>query len=101
MIARLALAVSATILLAAGSAYGGCNAAPEKNPHKGRKPQDCVINFSAVPEISKKIVSEEQQQPVAKPSFAEPENKPYTGPTVGVSSMVRRAPEVGYKWSLN
>ena len=59
-----------------------------------------TLNFSAVPDISRQIVSEE---PVAKkPQKSVVEAPPittYTGPTVGVSSMAH-APTLGYYWSL-
>jgi hypothetical protein len=59
-----------------------------------------VINFSAVPDISRRIISEEPA--AAKPSTSVVEAPPittYTGPMVGVSSMAH-APTVGYYWSL-
>jgi hypothetical protein len=57
-----------------------------------------VINFNAVPEISRQIISEEPA--AAKPSVVKaPPITTYTGPMVGVSSMAH-APTVGYYWSL-
>ena len=41
------------------------------------------------------------QPPVRKAEPVVGEDKMYTGPTVGLSKMVRRAPTVGYKWSLD
>jgi hypothetical protein len=70
-----------------------------------KKNQNCfdvpgMLNFSAVPDISRQIVNEE---PAAqKPSKSVVEAPPittYTGPTVGVSSMAH-APTLGYYWSL-
>jgi len=59
-----------------------------------------TLNFGAVPDISRQIVSEE---PVAqKPQTSVVEAPPittYTGPTLGVSSMAH-APTLGYYWSL-
>jgi hypothetical protein len=59
-----------------------------------------TVNFSTVPDISRQIVKEE---PVSeKPHTSTLEAPPittYTGPTVGVSSMLH-APTVGYYWSL-
>jgi hypothetical protein len=56
------------------------------------------MDFSAVPDISRRIVSEE---PAAeKPRVLEaPPITTYTGPTVGVSTMAH-APTIGYHWSL-
>jgi hypothetical protein len=70
-----------------------------------KKNQDCfdppaVINFSAVPEISRRIISEEPAGTTPKSSVVEaPPITTYTGPMVGVSSMAH-APTVGYYWSL-
>lgn len=59
-----------------------------------------TVNFSAVPDISKQIVSEEPDAEKPKTSVVEaPPITTYTGPTVGVSSMAH-APTVGYYWSL-
>ena len=58
------------------------------------------IDLSSVPDITKRIVGEEspsqsQKNPVNNPAAA----SPYTGPIVGVPSG-KRAPTVGYSWSL-
>jgi hypothetical protein len=59
-----------------------------------------TINFSAVSEISRRIVSEEPAAGKPKTSVVEaPPITTYTGPMVGVSSMAH-APTVGYYWSL-
>jgi hypothetical protein len=59
-----------------------------------------VLNFSSVPTISEQIVTEEhanlRQQ---KLTIDPPAAAPYTGPTFG-TSLGRRAPTVGYQWSL-
>jgi hypothetical protein len=42
-----------------------------------------------------------QQAPSATlPSTPAADSTPYTGPTIGLNSMVRRAPEIGYRWSI-
>jgi len=58
------------------------------------------IDLSSVPDITKKVVGEEpvmqgQKNPVIDPAAA----SSYTGPIVGVTSG-KRAPTVGYSWSL-
>lgn len=59
-----------------------------------------TLNFSAVPDISRQIVSEEPAAQKPKTSVVEaPPITTYTGPTVGVSSMAH-APTLGYYWSL-
>lgn len=70
-----------------------------------RKSRDCfdapaMVNFSAVPDISRQIVSAEPDAAKPKKSVVEaPPITTYTGPTVGVDSMIH-APTVGYYWSL-
>ena len=59
-----------------------------------------ALNFSAVPDISRQIVSDEPASETPKTSVLEaPPVTSYTGPTVGVSSMAH-APTVGYYWSF-
>ncbi|MBV8508426.1 MAG: hypothetical protein JOZ11_21805 [Alphaproteobacteria bacterium] len=58
------------------------------------------IDLSSVPDITKKVVGDEpviqsQPKPVNNPAAG----SPYTGPIVGVTSG-KRAPTVGYSWSL-
>ena len=69
------------------------------------KSRDCfdvpaTINFSSVPEISNKIVSEEmiQPKPLKNPDSAT--STPYTGPMIGTNPRPGRTPTVGYYWSL-
>jgi hypothetical protein len=59
-----------------------------------------VLNFSSVPTISEQIVTEEHTDPKQqKLTIDPPAAAPYTGPTFG-TSLGRRAPTVGYQWSL-
>jgi hypothetical protein len=71
------------------------------------KSRDCfdvpaTINFSAVPEISKNIVSDEkiQQKPLKNPAQDPATSTPYTGPMIGINPRPGRSPTVGYYWSL-
>jgi hypothetical protein len=72
---------------------------------RGKKNGTCfdtsaTVDFSAVPDISRRIVGEEPAAEKPKTSVVEaPPITTYTGPTVGVSSMAH-APTVGYYWSL-
>jgi hypothetical protein len=81
---------------AASSDAGSC---------RTKKSDDCfnmppAINFSAVSDISRQIVSEEPTGDKPRTNVLEaPPITTYTGPTVGVSSMAH-APTVGYYWSL-
>jgi len=74
-------------------------------PCSPQNPRNClsspaVINFSSVPAISQQIVSEEQRSPSQQKGTVEPLTPaPYTGPTFG-TSLGKRAPTVGYQWSL-
>jgi hypothetical protein len=93
----LALALTACAAFAATSAdAGSCRV--KKNHNCFDSP--AAIDFSAVQDISRQIVSEEPASEKPKASVLEaPPITTYTGPTVGVSSMAH-APTVGYYWSL-
>ena len=59
------------------------------------------VNLNSVPDIASKIVSEEPSSAKQGKSGAEPAAPaPYTGPIVGVTNSGKRAPTVGYSWSL-
>jgi hypothetical protein len=62
--------------------------------------RNCV-NLDGVPQISQQIVAGEHI--AAPPKTARPgeANAAYTGPAVGVSKMLRRAPMVGYHWAID
>ena len=92
-----ALAIAITAVTSATAAGGG--------PCSRENSRNClnfpaVLNFSSVPTISEQIVTEEhtgsRQQ---KLTIDPPAAAPYTGPTFG-TSLGRRAPTVGYRWSL-
>jgi hypothetical protein len=91
------LVVAITAVTAAATAgAGGCG--PKNSFPCANKGQS--IDLSAVPDITDKIVGEEpvtqgKKKPVNDPAAA----SPYTGPIVGVTSG-KRAPTVGYSWSL-
>ena len=89
--ARLAGGIMVSLLLWATAAAGECV------PQRGHY----CLSLDRLPEISRQIIAREPLAPPAKPQPAAAASPaPYTGPTVGVSNMVRRAPTVGYRWSL-
>jgi hypothetical protein len=58
------------------------------------------VNLNSVPDIASKIVSQEPVSAKQNKSATEPTAPaPYTGPVIGVTSG-KRAPTVGYSWSL-
>jgi hypothetical protein len=59
------------------------------------------VNLDLTPKVSQDIIGTEglSIRPKAAPVSAE--KTPYTGPTVGFSDRLRRAPEIGYKWSID
>jgi hypothetical protein len=61
---------------------------------------DCV-NLGLVPQITQQIVAGERiATPPPKARAAEP-IPIYTGPTIGAAPNLRRAPEIGYRWSID
>jgi hypothetical protein len=92
-----ALAIAITAVTSATAASGG--------PCSRENSRNClnfpaVLNFSSVPTISEQIVTEEHTNPrQQKLTIDPPAAAPYTGPTFG-TSLGRRAPTVGYQWSL-
>jgi hypothetical protein len=92
-----ALAVAITAVTSAAAVSGG--------PCSRENSRNCLnfpatLNFSSVPTISEQIVTEEHTNPrQQKLTIDPPAAAPYTGPTFG-TSLGRRAPTVGYQWSL-
>ena len=62
-----------------------------------RNPSDCIV----AADETQDIVGGERLAPQPKVAPASAVTVPYTGPTVGFSDKVRRAPEIGYRWSLD
>ncbi len=91
MRAAVSAAIAAAFVLAAGAAGAAC---PPR--HTG----NCV-NLDGVPQISQRIVAGEHIA-VAPKTAPQAQSEPgYTGPTVGISDKVRRAPTIGYRWSID
>jgi hypothetical protein len=87
---RLSAVTIAAVLIMGSGALAACP------PGQTR---DCV-NLDLVPQISQQIVAQEPGTPGAKAGPRADADTPYSGPTVGVAPNVRRAPTVGYRWSL-
>jgi hypothetical protein len=64
------------------------------------KHRDC-IDLSAVPDIAQQVIAPEKVAPPPEKAPPTPPTSTYNGPTVGMSNAVRRAPEIGYHWSID
>jgi hypothetical protein len=87
----VSITIAVALLAAAGVASAACPPG---------KTQGCV-NLDLTPKVSQDIVGGEGLSIRPKVAPASAEKAPYTGPTVGFSDRLRRAPEIGYKWSLD
>ena len=86
----LSAAVAAVFVAAAAAASAAC--APGHAP-------GCV-NLDLAPKASQDIVAAEPRSaPKATPTSAA--KQPYTGPTIGLNDKVRRAPQIGYRWTFD
>jgi hypothetical protein len=82
--------IAAVLLTIAPAALGACP--------PGRA-TSCV-NLDLAPKASQDIVAAEPfSGPKATP--ANTEKTPYTGPTIGFNDKVRRAPQIGYRWTFD
>ena len=89
----LMAAIIAASMLASSTGWATCSGTSSRSRH--------CVNLDLVPQISQQLVADEH---IAAPPKKAPAAKPeagYTGPTIGLNHMVRRAPEVGYRWSIN
>lgn len=59
------------------------------------------VNLDLVPQVSQRIVADEKLSAPRKIAPEADTPAAYTGPTVGAAPNVRRAPTVGYRWSLD
>ena len=92
--------VSAAIIIAAAVLTGGTawSACPQ-GQSRGQS-RNCV-NLDGVPQISQQIVADERIATAPKTAPAAEPAPAYTGPSLGVSKMLRRAPTVGYRWAID
>jgi hypothetical protein len=92
MRAGAAAAIVAASILSSSAAWSGCPPGKVRN----------CVDLDLVPQISQQIVADEH---IAVPAKAvAPLNAAksgYTGPTVGAAANLRRAPTVGYRWSID
>ena len=87
---RLSAATIAAIFVTGSAALAACPPGQTRN----------CVNFDLVPQVSQQIVAEEPSAASPKAGPRVKDEKPYTGPTVGIAPGVRRAPTVGYRWAL-
>lgn len=89
-----AMIVAATLLVG-GTAWPACP------PGQSHGPSRNCVDLGSVPQISQQIVDGERI--AAPPKTAPPGDvqPAYTGPALGVSKMIRRAPTVGYHWAID
>ena len=95
MRAGVSAAIVAASLLAGSPAWSACPSG--QSPSQSR---NCV-NLDGVPQISQQIVADERIATAPKTAPAAEPAPAYTGPSLGVSKMLRRAPTVGYRWAID
>jgi len=95
MRAGISAAIVAASVLGSSTAWSACPPGQSRN----------CVDLETVPQISQQIVAGER---LATPPKTAPAAEPapgYTGPTlgptVGAGHAVRRAPTVGYRWSID
>ena len=89
-----AMIVAAT-LLAGGTAWSACP------PGQSQGASRNCVDLGGVPQISQEIVAAERVGALPKTTPTTGPEPAYTGPALGVSKMIRRAPTVGYHWALD
>ena len=83
-------AIAAALLAGAPAASATCP--------PGQK-ASCV-NLDLAPKASQDIVAGQKLSgPKAAPTTTD--KQPYTGPTIGFNDRVRRAPQIGYRWTFD
>lgn len=86
----ISAAIAAVFLAAASAASAACPPG---------QAQGCV-NLDLAPKTSQDIVATERLSG-PKATSTSSEKRPYTGPTIGFSDRVRRAPQIGYRWAFD
>jgi len=91
----VSVAIIAACVLTGSTAWSACLPSQSKT----------CVDLGVVPEISQQIVAGEPSGPPPKATPFDAPAAPYTGPTLGPTTgaggAVRRAPMVGYHWSLD
>jgi hypothetical protein len=91
MRAGIAAAIVAASILSGSAAWSAC--APSRSGN--------CVNLDLVPQISQQIVADEHIAVPPKTAARTETPRTYTGPTLGAAQNMRRAPTVGYRWSLD
>ena len=91
MRAGVSATIVAAFLLTGGAAWAAC---PPGQSH------NCV-DLGSVPQISQQIVDGEHIAAPPKTAPSGDTQPAYTGPALGLSKMIRRAPTVGYHWAID
>lgn len=91
MRATVWIAIIAASVFGIGAASAACPPGQSKN----------CVDLDSLPQITQQIVAKDSVVGSPKAVPFPSDSTTYSGPTVGVSSMARRAPTVGYRWSIN
>jgi hypothetical protein len=95
MRAGVSAAIVATSVLTGSTAWSAC--LPSQSTR--------CIDLGVVPQISQQIVAGEASAAPPKTAPEAAATPAYTGPTIGpttgAGAAIRRAPTVGYRWSLD
>ena len=91
MRAGVSVAIVAVSIVAGSTAWSACPPGQSRN----------CVNLDGVPQISQQIVAGEHIVVRPKTAPAPEPTAAYTGPAVGLSKMLPRAPTVGYRWAID
>jgi hypothetical protein len=95
MRAGVSAMIVAASLLVGGTAWSACP------PGQSQSPSRNCVDLGSVPQISRQIVDGEHTTAPPKTTPPDDAQPGYTGPALGLSKMIRRAPTVGYHWALD
>jgi hypothetical protein len=99
MRAGVSAAIVAASIVAGSTAWSAC---PQgQSPSQSHSQSRNCVNLDGVPQISQQIVAGEHIPTPPKTNPVAEATPGYTGPAVGVSKMLRRAPTVGYRWAID
>ena len=91
VVSRFSIVVASVLLSWSANAVGACPTGHARN----------CVDFGMIPQITNQIVAAEKLPPAPDKSPLAETAKSYSGPTVGLSNKVRRAPTGGYRWALD
>ncbi len=103
---RIAIVVFLSAVLAGTGALVACPVQQNqpKQQAKAHKPTKGCVDFSGLPQLSATIVGIEPLPARKVTPPANPDDKPYNGPTLGLTKPdpgVKPIPTFGYHWSLD